>query len=72
MGIRACLSRDGGKSWDVENEIILRADGFRSGSDLGYPITQRLPDGTLATSYYFNGIDNITHICLTRWTPPEK
>ena len=70
MGIRACLSRDGGKSWDVEHEIILRADGFGSGSDLGYPITQQLADGTLATVYYFNTIDNITHICLTRWTPP--
>ena len=72
MGIRACLSRDGGKTWDVDHEIVLRADGFGSGSDLGYPITQRLAGGTLATIYYFNGIDNITHICLTRWTPPEK
>ncbi len=72
MGIRACLSRDGGKTWDVENEIVLRADGFGSGSDLGYPITRRLDDGTLATIYYFNGIENITHICLTRWTPPEQ
>lgn len=71
-GIRACLSLDGGKSWDIENEIILRADGFGSGSDMGYPITRRLADGTLATIYYFNGIDNITHICLTRWTPPKK
>jgi hypothetical protein len=72
MGIRSCLSRDGGKSWDVEDEIILRADGFGSGSDLGYPITQRLADGTLATIYYFNGVDNITHICLTRWTLPVE
>ncbi len=72
MGIRACLSHDGGKTWDVEREVVLRADGFGSGSDLGYPITQRLADGTLATIYYFNGIDNITHICVSRWTPPEK
>ncbi|MHB8900281.1 MAG: sialidase family protein [Thermoguttaceae bacterium] len=72
MGIRAALSRDGGKTWDVDGEIVLRADGLGSGSDLGYPITQRLDDGTLATIYYFNGVDNITHIGLTRWTPPEK
>ncbi len=71
MGIRACLSRDGGDTWDVDEEIVLRADGFGSGSDLGYPVTQRLADGTLATIYYFNGIDNVTHVCLTRWTPPE-
>lgn len=70
MGIRACLSLDGGRSWDVEHEVVLRADGFGSGSDLGYPITQLLADGTLATIYYFNGKDNITHICLTRWPPP--
>ncbi len=71
MGIRACLSRDGGKTWDTDHEIVLRADGFGSGSDLGYPITQRLPNDTLATIYYFNALDNITHICLTRWTPPK-
>jgi hypothetical protein len=72
MGIRACLSPDGGTSWNIDDEIILRADGAGSGSDLGYPITQRLADGTLATVYYFNGADNITHICLTRWTPPDE
>jgi sialidase-1 len=72
MGIRACLSRDGGKTWDVKSEIVLRADGAGSGGDLGYPITQRLPDGTLATIYYFNAADNVTHVCLTRWTPPAE
>lgn len=71
MGIRACLSRDGGRTWDTDHEIVLRADGFGSGSDLGYPITQRLADGALATIYYFNALDNVTHICLTRWTPPR-
>jgi len=70
MGIRACVSRDGGRTWDLEHEIVLRADGFGSGSDLGYPITQLLPDGTLVTIYYFNGVDSITHICVTRWHVP--
>ncbi len=70
MGIRACVSHDGGRSWDMAHEIVLRADGSGSGSDLGYPITKRLGDGTLATIYYFNGSDNITHVCLTRWTLP--
>ncbi len=71
-GIRACLSRDGGKNWDLDHEIILRADGFGSGSDLGYPITTLLSNGVLATVYYFNGVDNITHIALTRWKPPAR
>ena len=72
MGIRAALSEDGGRTWDQAHEIILRADGFGSGSDLGYPITTRLADGTLLTIYYFNARENVTHIACTRWTPPAK
>ena len=34
-GIRAVLSDDEGASWDMENEIIIRADG--ANRDLGYP-----------------------------------
>lgn len=70
MGIRACLSRDGGRTWDVDHEIVLRADGFGNGSDLGYPVTNRLADGTLVTVYYFNDRENVTHVCATRWRPP--
>jgi len=71
MGIRAALSHDGGRTWDKGHEIVLRADGFGSGSDLGYPITTRLADGTLLTIYYFNDRENITHIACTRWEPPQ-
>lgn len=71
MGIRAALSRDGGRTWDTARELVLRADGFGSGSDLGYPITTFLPDGHLLTIYYFNGQDNVTHIACTRWEPPQ-
>lgn len=67
MGIRACLSRDGGKTWDIGHEFVLRADGKRSGSDLGYPLTTELEDGTLLTLYYFTCGDGITHIAATRW-----
>jgi len=67
MGIRACLSRDGGRTWDIEREFILRADGKRNGSDLGYPLTIELEDGALVSVYYFTGGDGITHIAATRW-----
>jgi hypothetical protein len=67
MGIRACLSRDGGRTWDIEREFVLRADGKRSGSDLGYPLTTELEDGTLLTLYYFTCGDGITHVAATRW-----
>ncbi|MCC7492549.1 MAG: exo-alpha-sialidase [Fimbriimonadaceae bacterium] len=67
MGIRAAVSRDGGRTWDAAHEVVLRADGYGNGSDLGYPLTQRLPDGQLLTVYYFNDVANVTHIAATRW-----
>jgi hypothetical protein len=70
MGIRACLSPDGGRVWAIEQEFVLRADGKRSGSDLGYPLTMELADGTLATVYYFTCGDGVTHIAATRWRAP--
>jgi len=51
-GIRATLSYDGGKTWDIENEIIIRDDGGTS--DLGYPVSIQLDDGTILMAYYFN------------------
>lgn len=70
MGIRACLSRDGGHTWDHGQEWVLRADGKRSGSDLGYPLTTELEDGRLVTVYYFTCGDGITHVAATRWRAP--
>jgi len=46
---RACLSKDGGKTWDIENEILLSQS--RTG-DLGYPSSVELEDGTILTVYY--------------------
>lgn len=37
MGNRACLSRDGGRSWDVEDEVIPRADGFAGATNRKAP-----------------------------------
>jgi len=45
----ACLSDDGGKTWDVANAICLAPSHC---GDLGYPCTAVLPDGTLLTVYY--------------------
>jgi len=47
-GERACLSRDEGKSWDVENEIILY-DAISE--DLGYPSSVQLDDGSIITVF---------------------
>ncbi len=67
MGIRACLSHDGGRTWDIEHELVLRADGQRSGSDLGYPLSTQLADGTVVTVYYHTTGDGVTCVAATRW-----
>ena len=49
-GERACISVDGGKNWDYDNEIILCDDA--PSEDLGYPASVQLDDGTILTVYY--------------------
>jgi len=46
---RACLSKDGGKSWDIKNEITLSQS---ANGDLGYPASVQLDDGSVFTVYY--------------------
>jgi len=48
-GEYACISRDGGVTWDVENEIKLAS---AENGDLGYPASTQLPDGSILTVYY--------------------
>jgi hypothetical protein len=50
FGQRACLSRDGGKTWDTDREIVLTADA--PNDDLGYPASVELADGSILTVYY--------------------
>ena len=78
MGIRAVLSIDGGRSWDVEHEVVLRDDavaawgnplGQHCPGDLGYPLSVELPDGSIFTTYYFVEADGIVHAAATRWRP---
>ncbi|MDQ7949656.1 MAG: sialidase family protein [Pedobacter sp.] len=49
FGIRACLSKDEGKTWDIANEINL---GNAVNQDLGYPSSVQLSDGSILTVYY--------------------
>jgi sialidase-1 len=66
-GVYACISRDEGVSWDVNNEIQL-SEGLNG--DLGYPASVLLDDGSIMTVYY--QIDAVgekpclmgTHWCL--------
>lgn len=77
MGIRAVLSDDGGQIWDMDNIIVLRDDGgtpsqfhgnpAQAGSDVGYPISTQLSDGSILTVYYITRDDGVTHSAATRW-----
>jgi hypothetical protein len=48
-GSRACLSRDGGQTWDIENEKILKDDSLPG--LVWYPTSVQLDDGTILTAH---------------------
>lgn len=65
FGEFACISDDGGKTWDAENEIMLMP---ASSGDLGYPASALLPNGDIVTVYYQkNGKDKGTCLMATKW-----
>lgn len=69
FGQRACLSYDGGKSWDIEHELILRDDALSG--DLGYPASLELAPGQFLTVYYqIDQPGEKTSLMLTRWSLP--
>ena len=62
---RACLSKDGGKTWDIDNEIILCQN---INGDLGYPASVQLDDGSILTIYYqIDQKGEKTCLMVTRW-----
>jgi hypothetical protein len=66
FGIRARLSRDGGRTWG--EEIILRDDG--GGRDVGYPRSVQRPDGKVVTVYYIHDTPpGNRYIAATIWDP---
>ena len=52
FGIRACVSKDGGKTWDMEHEMVLQNNGLNV--DIGYPVSIELDNGEVLTVYYMN------------------
>jgi len=63
FGIRAVLSRDQGKTWDVGQPLVLR-DDLRNW-DLGYPSAIRRDDGRIFVVYYAQDVDGVTCIQTT-------
>lgn len=65
-GIRVIISRDGGESWGEEYSLSNARDP--ADSDLGYPSTAQLADGTLLTVYYQHyRVDTYPSILYTKW-----
>jgi len=79
-GVRACLSSDNGKTWDIDNEIVIRMDGGTPdgqptkviSKDLGYPVSVQLADGRIFTVYYFNTGGSNCFIAGTFWNLPKE
>ena len=60
FGVRAVLSSDGGRTWDMRHETIIRSDGLHT--DLGYPASVQLQDDRILSVYYFHDADGIRYI----------
>ena len=58
-GVRACLSNDLGKTWDYENEKIIRDDSLPGLVD--YPTSTQIADGTILTAYTISKIPRIPY-----------
>ena len=63
-GIKAMFSRDGGKTWDKDNYICQSACLT---SDIGYPSTAELADGSLLTVFYTKTAQYTSAIMAQRW-----
>lgn len=66
FSIRACLSEDGGTTWNTASEIILRGDGIDR--DIGYPSSQQLDDSSILTVYYWHDEDDVRYLDSMKWT----
>ena len=62
---KACISKDEGETWDIQNEITL-AEAFNG--DHGYPASIQLDDGSIITVYYQQENEGEpTSIFTTHW-----
>jgi len=59
FGVHACLSHDGGMSWETAREFVLSREP--TNFDFGYPSSVQLPDGTIFTAWY-HGCDGFARI----------
>lgn len=68
FGVRCCISRDNGETWDIGNEIVVRDDSPTW--DCGYPFSIELTDGRLFSVYYFTDAEGTRFVAGTHWNLP--
>ena len=66
QGVGMRISEDEGKTWKAPTRVV----NLEGTTDGGYPSTVQLPDGSLLTAYYSNGIPQHRryHMGVVRWT----
>lgn len=70
FGEKACISRDGGNTWETDKEIMINP---ALNSDLGYPASVQLDDGSILTVYYqVDKEGEKTCLMSTHWRLNEK
>ena len=69
FGIRACVSRDDGTTWDYGDEIIIRDDLVTR--TIGYPTSIVLDGDRVFTVYWDEDANGQTSIVGTWWSLPD-
>ncbi|RLD98996.1 MAG: exo-alpha-sialidase [Bacteroidetes bacterium] len=65
FGEKACISRDGGETWETDKEIMINP---AINGDLGYPASVQLEDGSILTVYYqIDKAGEKTCLMCTHW-----
>jgi hypothetical protein len=67
-GVGARWSNDGGQTWEPPVVLVDLEDA----TDVGYPASVQVADGTVVTAYYCNGIPTHQryHMGVLRYTLP--
>ena len=60
FGVRGCLSLDGGQTWDIGHEVVVRDD--LPNANLGYPSSILVSPGRVFTTYYGEDAAGVTCI----------
>ena len=70
FGEMACISKDGGETWETDKEILIQS---AMNSDLGYPASLQLDDGSILTVYYqIDKKGEKTSLLCTHWRLNEN